>query len=154
MPSTLNPYLNFTDSARAAMEFYRGILGGELSISTFGEFGTPPEGASADGVMHAQLETPAGYTLMASDAPPGMPLDEGSSMSISLSGDDADELRGYFEKLADGGTVTVPLERQMWGDEFGMVTDRFGVGWLVNIAGSQPPDGSDSADGAEAAGTP
>ena len=71
-------------------------------------------------------------------------------MSISLSGDDADELRGYFEKLADGGTVTVPLEKQMWGDEFGMVTDRFGVGWLVNIAGSQP---SEAADGAEPAGT-
>ena len=147
MPSTLNPYLNFTDTARQAMEFYRGIFGGELSISTFGEFGTPPEGAPADGVMHAQLETPAGYTLMASDAPPGMPLEQGSSMSISLSGDDADELRGHFEKLAVGGTVTVPLEKQMWGDEFGMVTDRFGVAWLVNIAGSPPSDSAGSADG-------
>jgi PhnB protein len=73
---------------------------------------------------------------MASDTPPGMPRSEGSSISISLSGDDADELRGYFAKLSDGGTVTMPLEKQMWGDEFGMCVDKFGVTWLVNIAGS------------------
>ena len=72
---------------------------------------------------------------MASDAPPGMPLDEGSTVSISLSGDDADQLRGYWEKRSEGASVSMPLEKQMWGDEFGMLTDRFGMQWMVNIAG-------------------
>jgi PhnB protein len=132
--SRLNPYISFLDTARPAMEFYREVFGGDLVLNTFGEYGT--EGPGADNVMHAQLETPSGYTLMASDTPPGVPRSEGSSISISLSGDDADELRGYFAKLSDGGSVTMPLEKQMWGDEFGMVTDKFGITWMVNVAGS------------------
>jgi PhnB protein len=132
--SRLNPYIAFSDDARQAMEFYRGVFGGELTVSTFGEAGGA-EGPDADKVMHAQLETPAGYTLMASDTPPGMERSAGSSISISLSGDDA-ELRRYFEQLADGGSVVMPLEKQMWGDEFGMCVDPFGVTWMVNV--SQP----------------
>ena len=73
---------------------------------------------------------------MASDMPPGMDYQPGNTISVSLSGDDDDRLRGYWEKLAAGGTVTMPLEKQMWGDEFGMVTDRFGVDWMVNITQS------------------
>jgi PhnB protein len=135
MASRLNPYISFPDTARQALEFYRGVFGGELVVNTFGEAGAA-EGPDADKVMHGQLETPAGYTLMASDTPAGMARSEGTSMSVSLSGDDATELRGYFEKLANGGVVTMPLERQMWGDEFGMCVDPFGVAWMVNI--SQP----------------
>jgi PhnB protein len=134
MTSRLNPYLAFSDTARQAMEFYREVFGGELTLSTFGEYGGG-DGPDADKIMHAQLETPAGYTLMASDTPAGMERPSGSSVSISLSGDDGDALRGYFARLAEGGTVTMPLEKQMWGDVFGMCTDRFGVTWLVNIAG-------------------
>ncbi|WP_222268178.1 VOC family protein [Modestobacter marinus] len=134
MTSRLNPYLSFPNSARQALEFYRGVFGGELSLSTFGE-GGGLEGPDADKIMHGQLETPAGYTLMAADTPPGTDLTVGTNIAISLSGDDADELRGYFAELSDGGAVTVPLERQMWGDEFGMCVDRFGVAWMVNIAG-------------------
>jgi len=125
--SKLNPYLQFRDTARDAITFYQGVFGGDLNISTF-----------ADGVMHAQLEAPNGFTLMASDIPPGM--DTGGDVSngtISLSGDDDADLRGYWDKLADGGQVTMPLEKQVWGDEFGMVTDRFGISWLVNVAGDQ-----------------
>lgn len=136
MASRLNPYLNFDSTTRQAMEFYRGVLGGELHISTFGEYGAPA-GVDPDGVMHAMLETPAGFTLMASDLPPGMELEAGGSMSISLSGDDEAELRGYWDGLSVGGSVTMPLEPQMWGDTFGMCTDRFGVNWMVNIAGAQ-----------------
>ena len=135
MSSRLNPYVSFSDTARQALEFYRGVFGGELALSTFGE-AAGAEGADADKIMHGQLETPAGYTLMASDTPAGMDRTVGTNMSISLSGDDADELRGYFGKLSDGGSVTVPLEKQMWGDEFGMCVDPFGVPWMVNI--SQP----------------
>jgi PhnB protein len=136
--SRLNPYISFPGTARQAMEFYRGVFGGELNISTFGEFGGAggPDGPDPDGIMHAQLETPSGYTLMASDTPPGMDVTAGTNISVSLSGDDADALRGYFQKLSDGGSVTMPLEKQMWGDEFGMVTDPFGITWMVNV--SQP----------------
>ncbi|MEV0428577.1 VOC family protein [Micromonospora sp. NPDC049836] len=136
MASRLNPYLSFRDNARQAMEFYRDVFGGNLAVSTFGEFGNP-EPAVADQVMHAMLETDRGFTLMASDTPPEMEYRPGTNIAISLSGDDADELRGYWARLAEGGTVTVPLEKQMWGDEFGMCVDRFGIGWMVNIA--SPP---------------
>jgi len=141
MASKLNPYLQFRDNARDAITFYQGVFGGELAISTFGEYGGGEDdthGAAADGVMHAQLEAPNGFTLMASDVPPGM--DTGGDIAngtISLSGDDGDDLRGYWEKLADGGQVGMPLEKQVWGDEFGMLTDRFGISWMVNIAGGQ-----------------
>jgi PhnB protein len=134
--SRLNPYISFVDTARQALEFYRDVFGGTLAVNTFGEAGAA-QGADADKIMHGQLETPAGYTLMVSDTPAGMDRPStGSNISISLSGDDADELRGYFEKLSQGGTVTMPLEKQMWGDVFGMCVDPFGVTWMVNI--SQP----------------
>ncbi len=132
MSSRLNPYLGFSGNARQAMEFYRGVFGGELAVDTYGGNGMAAPG-DEDKVMHAQLETPAGYTLMASDAPSGMEVRGGSDISVSLSGDDAD-LREYFAKLSDGGSVTMPLEKQVWGDEFGMCVDPFGVQWMVNIS--------------------
>jgi PhnB protein len=131
MASRLNPYLTFDGNAREAMEYYRDVFGGELRLNTFGEYGM--EGAGADKIMHAQLETPSGYTLMASDTAPGMQRTAGDSITVSLSGTDGDELRGYWEKLADGGQVTMPFEKQMWGDEFGMCTDRYGVPWMVDV---------------------
>jgi PhnB protein len=134
MASRLNPYLSFASTAREAMEFYQQVFGGELTVSTFGEYGMAADSGAADLIMHAQLETPSGFTLMASDTPPGMERTEGTSITVSLSGDDADDLRGYFEKLSEGGTVTMALEKQMWGDEYGALTDRFGVPWMVNIS--------------------
>jgi PhnB protein len=136
MASRLNPYISFDGNAREAMEFYKQVLGGELTINTFGEFGAS-DGPGADNVMHAQLESPSGFTLMASDTPPGMEYKPGDNISISLSGDDADELRGYWDKLSGNGTVTMPLEKQMWGDEFGSCVDQFGITWLVNIGQPQ-----------------
>ncbi|MBQ0853543.1 VOC family protein [Streptomyces sp. BH-SS-21] len=132
MASRLNPYISFDGDARPAMEFYKEVFGGTLALNTFGEAGSPgiPE---ADQIMHAMLETPSGFTLMAADTPPGMEYRPGGNFSVSLSGDDESELRGYWEKLSAGGTVMVPLEKQMWGDVFGMCTDRFGIPWMVNI---------------------
>ena len=135
MPSRLNPYISFDNSTRQAMEYYRDVFGGNLTMNTFGEFGQA-DSPDADKIMHSQLETDTGFTLMASDTPAGMPRNPGDTITISLSGDDADTLRGYWEKLSDGGSVTMPLEKQAWGDEFGMCRDRFGVPWMVNIAGS------------------
>jgi PhnB protein len=138
MAARLNPYISLDGNAREAIEAYQGVFGGELNVSTFGEFGEAPPGAE-DKVMHAQLETPSGFTLMVSDTPPGMPFQPGSNIAVSLSGgaEDEQELRGYWDKLSDGGQVTLPLEKQMWGDLFGMCTDRFGVDWMVNIAQPQ-----------------
>ncbi|HET9142483.1 VOC family protein [Actinophytocola sp.] len=135
MASRLNPYISFTDNARQAMEFYKEVFGGTLTLNTMGEFSASPE--DAEKIMHAMLETPGGYTIMGADTPTGMEHNPGTNIAVSLSGDDAAELRRYWEKLADGGTVSVPLEKQMWGDEFGMCTDKFGVGWMVNIAAAQ-----------------
>jgi len=134
--SRMNPYISFSDDARQAMEFYERVFGGSLTLSTFGEFGAEGS-ADADKIMHAMLETDSGFTLMGADTPPGMEHNPGTNMAVSLSGDDADELRGYWEKLSDGGTVSVPLEKQMWGDEFGSCTDRFGISWMVNIGQPQ-----------------
>jgi PhnB protein len=130
--SVLNPYLSFRAEARQAMEFYKSVFGGTLTVNTFGEFGSP-EGADAEKIMHAQLETDNGYTLMASDTPAGMDHNPGTNITVSLSGDDAGDLRAYWEKLSEGGTVTVPFEKQMWGDEFGSCIDKFGIPWMVNV---------------------
>jgi PhnB protein len=132
MPSRLNPYVAFDGNAREAMEYYRDIFGGELTVSTFGEFGDD-DPSLADKTMHAQLETDRGFTLMASDTPPQMQHRPGNNITISLSGDDDADLRKYWERLSEGGTVMMPLEKQAWGDEFGMLTDRFGIPWMVNI---------------------
>ena len=136
MASRLNPYISFDGNARQAMDFYKSVFGGSLELNTFGESGAQ-DSAHADKIMHSLLETDNGFTLMCADTPPGMEHNPGNNIAVSLSGDDANELRGYWEKLSDGGTVLVALEKQMWGDEFGMCADRFGVSWMVNI--SQPP---------------
>jgi PhnB protein len=138
MPTTLNPYLGFRDNAREAMTFYQSVFGGELTVSTFADFQASEDPAEADKVMHSMLTTTQGMVLMGADTPNSMEHTPGSAISISLSGDDEVELRGYYEKLcADGGTVTVPMEAAPWGDIFGMCTDRFGVAWLVNVNNGQ-----------------
>jgi PhnB protein len=133
VPSVLNPYISFRDDARQALEFYQDVFGGNLNVNTFGQYGDA-NAPGADNVMHGQLDTDNGFTLMAADTPPGMDFNEGAgNITISLSGDDEQELRGYWDKLSDGGTVTMPLEKQMWGDLFGMCTDKFGVPWMVDV---------------------
>lgn len=139
----LNPYLNcFDGKAREAMEFYASVFGGEATFSTFGEYQMPGlDESEADKIMHSQLTTPSGFTLMAADVPESMGMPATPNATISLSGDETDELRGYFEKLAAGGQVTVPLEQAPWGDYYGQVTDRYGIDWMVNIAGGDQQQG-------------
>jgi PhnB protein len=136
MATRLNPYLNFDGECRDAMTFYAQVFGATLEISTFGEAGMA-DAPNPDHVMHAMLETANGWTLMASDMPPGETRQSGNDFSVSLSGDEA-FLRETFTALAEGGTVMLPLTKAPWGDEFGMAKDRFGVQWMVNIATGTP----------------
>ncbi len=133
MQTKLNPYFNFRTTTRQAMEFYKNVFGGKLAMSTFAEYHAPVGPGEENLIMHAQLDTDNGITLMASDTPTSMEYHPGTNIGVSLSGDNESELRGYYQKLVTGGTVTMPLEKSPWGDTFGMLTDQFGVNWLVNI---------------------
>lgn len=135
MASRLSPYLTFDGTAREAMEFYADVFGGDLAVHTFAQFGVG-ESADAERIMHARLETDAGYTIMASDIPSDREHQPMTGVSVSISGDDADLLRGYWDRLSDGATIMMPMATQIWGDEAGACVDRFGVSWLVNISQS------------------
>ena len=135
MQSRLNPYLSFRDNAREAMEFYKTVFGGTLYVSTFKEFHASQDPSEDNKVMHSMLEAANGITFMAADTPKSMEYRPGTNISMSLSGDSEPELRGYFEKLSAGGRVNMPLDKAPWGDTFGMLTDKFGVNWMVNITG-------------------
>ncbi len=136
MAPRLNPYISFAGNAKQAMEFYKSVFGGSLTLNTFGEFGAQ-DSPDTDKIMHAMLETDSGLTLMGADTPAGMDHNPGHNVAVSLSGDTSDGLRGYWERLSEGGTVSVPLEKQMWGDEFGACEDQFGIPWMVNIGQTQ-----------------
>jgi PhnB protein len=138
MSAILNPYIPFRNNAREAMEFYHGVFGGNLTLSTFGEFNFDGSNnpAEQDLIMHGMLTGENGITLMGADTPSSMEYTAPAGISISLSGDDDAALRGYWEKLTDGGTVVEPLNQAPWGDSFGMCKDKFGISWMVNIAGA------------------
>ena len=131
---TVNPYLTFGGNAREAMEFYRGALGGTLSVQTFGDFGAPVSQGYRDKTMHARLDAD-GAVLMASDSMEGSTPTVGDNISVSLSGgpQDRERLSAAFAALAEGGTTTMPLGDSPWNAVFGMLCDRYGVNWLVNI---------------------
>jgi PhnB protein len=137
MQTKLNPYLSFQDNARQAMEFYQTVFGGKLTMGTFKEFDASQDSSEDNKIMHAMLEVDNGMTIMAADTPGCMEYKAGTNYSMSLSGDNEAELKAYFEKLSIGGNVTMPLGKAIWGDTFGMLTDKFGVSWLVNIAGQK-----------------
>jgi PhnB protein len=142
MPARLNPYLGFKDNARQAMEFYRTVFGGNLQVSTFKELNASQGPSEDDKVMHAVLEAENGIVFMASDTPDRMEYKPGNNFNMSLSGEDEAEMRRYYEKLAEGGNMTMPLQKAVWGDIFGMCVDRFGVNWLVNINNPDAQSGS------------
>lgn len=138
MTTRLNPYLGFRGNAKDAMEFYQSVFGGELTLSTFRDAGGGVEDAELDQIMHSALLTDSGLSLMGSDTPSHMEFTPGTNHQVSLTGDAVDEaeLRGYWDKLSAGGTVTVPLAKAPWGDTFGMCVDGYGIPWMVNIAGA------------------
>lgn len=132
---SLNPYLTFTKSTKEAMTRYHEILGGDLEVMTFDQLPSSDELAGqvpGDLVMHALLTLDDGCKLMASDDPSGDGLAV-KGVSLNLTFSDADEARRVFDALADGGTVTMPLEPTFWAPLFGMCVDRFGVPWMFNF---------------------
>lgn len=133
MQIRLNPYINFKDNTKPAMEFYHTVFGGKLDMNTFGEFHASDDPSEKDKIMHSMLEAGNGIAFMASDTPNSMQYSAGASISMSLSGDSEEELKGYWEKLSEGGTIVMPLEKSPWGDMFGMLIDKFGIKWMVNI---------------------
>ena len=137
MQSRLNPYLGFNGTAREAMELYKTVFGGKLALTTFKEGNMSQDPTDDNKIMHGMLEAENGMVLMGSDAPKGMDVPTMSNISISLSGDNEAELRGYWEKLVAGGKINQPLVQAPWGDSFGMLTDKFGIEWMVNISGKQ-----------------
>jgi PhnB protein len=137
MQTLLAPYISFRDTARQALEFYQQVFGGTIDVHTFSEYadsGMPFDPSESEKVMHGMIEAANGLTFMAADTPNGMEYENGSRITMSLSGDNEAELRGYWDKLADGGSVVMPLDKAPWGDTFGMVTDKFGIAWMVDIA--------------------
>jgi PhnB protein len=133
MSLSLAPYLNFPGNTREAMGFYQSIFGGDLTVSTFGEYGMEP----ADGTMHAQLQHES-FVLMASDAMPGAEDTWGGTrVYLSLVGDDVETSTAWFTALAEGGSIGMPLEKQVWGDVYGILKDKYGLEWMFNISSPQ-----------------
>lgn len=136
MTVKLNSYISFNGNAREAMDFYKSVFGGEVHSDTFASFASdemPVAEADNDKLMHAFLKGDNGIEIMASDTPSTMEFQSGAQISLTVNGDDEALLRGYWDKLIEGGTVTVPLEKSPWGDIFGMLTDKFGINWMVDI---------------------
>jgi len=125
-------YLTFNGNARQAMEFYKECLGGELFMMPFSEApGDFPKEAK-DRIMHATLRNGA-VALMASDAMPGMPFQQGTNFSISVVPESVEEEEKLFTAVAKNGKITMPLQDTFWGAHFGMVTDQFGIQWMFNL---------------------
>ncbi|PWU23535.1 hypothetical protein C5B42_02700 [Candidatus Cerribacteria bacterium 'Amazon FNV 2010 28 9'] len=133
MTTTLIPYLNFPSQSKAAMEFYHSVFGGKLTMQTFGESGMKVSEQEKDLVIHAELKTDL-FTIMASDGGVMHAVTMGNNINMSLIGTDEVQLRGFFEKLSEGGKIDMKLEKQFWGDMYGRLTDKFGVHWMVNIS--------------------
>lgn len=116
------------------MKFYQTVFGGKLVLQTFKEFNASQNPSEDDKIMHAMLEAENGITFMAADTPDRMEYHPGSNFTLTLSGDNQEELTTYFQKLSAGGTITMPLGKSIWGDLFGMCVDPFGIGWMVDIS--------------------
>ena len=130
--ASLTPYLYFGGDCRTAMNFYQGVFGGELSVTTFSDLDSSAPGSLKDKVMHATLVTDQ-FLLMASDDPEGKTNGLGNVRMI-LHGTDQALLAGWFNRLAADGSVIQALEKQLWGDTYGELTDRFGMRWMFNLA--------------------
>ncbi|WP_030405511.1 VOC family protein [Streptomyces albus] len=135
MPVTTTTHLNFRGDARAALEHYRSVFGGRLSAITYKDMGTVRNENEADWVVWGEVAGDNGFHIMAYDVPSDLPWDPGTDpFFVSVRGDDADEISALWQKLAQGSTVRRPLEPAQWAPLYGMLTDRFGVTWVLDVA--------------------
>jgi PhnB protein len=170
MSITTTTHLNFRGDARAALEFYQTVFGGQLTIATYADFGMPAEAPGADRVVFGQVESPEGFRVMAYDIPgqsggaadgaeranvsgPATETASGAdsagstrrengvtltdqSFFVAVRADSLDEVQIYWEALSVGATIVEPLAASAWSPGFGMLTDRFGVTWILDVAAS------------------
>ena len=122
----------FDGQTAEAMKFYQAILGGELKMQTFAESGMPTSPETKDRIIHADLKNDL-LSFMASDGDKEHPVHMGDNIHMSIVGSDSALLTKYFNALAKGGKVGLPLAKQFWGDIYRQLTDKFGVHWMVNI---------------------
>lgn len=135
MPVKLHPYLNFMGHTKAAMTFYHSVFGGDLTMQTYGESGMSNKPEERDLIMHADLHN-GDLSFFAADGNAEHQVHMGDNVQMSLVGSEDVLLTKYFNGLAEGGHVDMPLEKAPWGDTFGMLTDKFGIHWMVNISGA------------------
>lgn len=138
MKADLTPYRQFNGNAKEAMEFYQTVFGGELQMMPFSAMHSEEEvGGDGEKIMHAELVVDGQKLLFASDIPRVMQRMKGEDTPLSLTGgaELEEEIRGYWEKLSKGGTVTMPLEAVPWGAVYGALEDHFGTHWMFNIGG-------------------
>jgi PhnB protein len=134
MSITTTAHLNFRGDARASLEFYRDVFGGELAAISYAEAHNVTNPAEADQITWGQVLSPAGFHVMAYDVPSHTAYDAGTNpVFISVRGADAAEITSYWEKLVEGSTVIVPLGEAAWAPLYGMVKDRFGVTWVLDL---------------------
>ncbi|UJW30059.1 VOC family protein [Saccharothrix sp. AJ9571] len=127
-------HLNFRGEARAALEFYQSVFGGDLAVVTYKDAGNLDEPAEADQVMWGQVAAGNGFHVMAYDVPARLAFDRGeNSFFASVRGESVDEITGYWEKLTGGATVVQPLGPAGWAPVYGMLKDRFGVVWVLDV---------------------
>jgi PhnB protein len=138
MTVTTTTHLNFRGQARAALELYASIFGGQVMAFTYGDAHNDADGAIADQLMWGGFESPNGLNVMAFDVPPGRSFDRGTdAVFVSVRGDDPDEITRCFTVLAEGGTVRTALGPAPWGSPlYGMLDDRFGITWVLDVAAS------------------
>jgi len=134
----INPYLNFDGQTRDAMTFYAKCLDADLYLQTFKEAGMDMPGAE-DRVVHARLSKGGAATVvMASDSQPGQPVHGGNYAWLSIDCDDDKEQDRMFGALSQGGTVIMPIDKMFWGARFGMLRDKYGIGWMLNYELPKP----------------
>ncbi|MFJ4652821.1 VOC family protein [Nocardia sp. NPDC088792] len=128
-------HINLRGNARAALEFYRSVFGGDLTVITYADAHSVQDPAESDQVMWGQVTSPEGFRIMAYDVPASRPWEQGiGSYFVSVRGKDADEITTYWHALSTDSTVVVPLAPAGWAPLYGMLTDRFGVTWVLDVA--------------------
>lgn len=152
MTLTATTHLNFRGEARAALEFYQSVFGGALTIATYGDVGMPKDAPGAGDVVFGQLDSETGFRVMAYDIPgaPAAPASAGATRRengvtlteqpffVSVRGTSLDEVQRHWDTLAAGASIVEPLAASAWSPGFGMLTDRFGVTWILDVATAHP----------------